>query len=145
MIQHRQESPPIASLTLKRWTANNSALSFEENQEAYDLHMLKMGKKFSKKYSTNIYKLNKVSREGKYSGFSLRKRPKIQFAMKYSVQNFVIFFELVIYSLNFQFSALLRSSTGLLTSWQMPRRPPSPTTASTLICSLRPKERRQTK
>ena len=56
----RQESASIASLALKRWTANNSSLEFEESQEAYDLHMLKMGKKLSKQYPTNIYKLNKV-------------------------------------------------------------------------------------
>lgn len=57
----RQESCSVAGLAIKRWTANNSTLSFEESQEAYDLHLLKMGKKFSKKYPTNIYKLNKVS------------------------------------------------------------------------------------
>ena len=57
----RQESQSVAGLAIKRWTANNSTLSFEESQEAYDLHLLKMGKKFSKKYPTNIYKLNKVS------------------------------------------------------------------------------------
>ena len=57
----RQESQSVAGLAIKRWTANNSTLTFEESQDVYDLHLLKMGKKFSKQYTTNIYKLNKVS------------------------------------------------------------------------------------
>ena len=59
----RQDSQPssLASLALKRWAANNSAMAFEDCQEAYDMHMLRMSKKLSKQYSTNIYKLNKVS------------------------------------------------------------------------------------
>ena len=53
----------LAQRVMKRWHGNqtHSTGQFEEAMADYDVHMLRMGKRFSKSYSLNIYKLNQVS------------------------------------------------------------------------------------
>ncbi len=48
---------------LQRWASqkSHSTLQFEDSMASHDMHMLKMGKRFSKIFPFNIYKLNHVS------------------------------------------------------------------------------------
>jgi len=61
----------IGSSALNRWKSmtsdKDSGVDFKsvdhDIMEEYDLHMMRMGKKMSKTYPTNIYTLNRVSQQ----------------------------------------------------------------------------------
>ncbi len=52
-----------AHTVCEKWKKNDelSKLSFTQRQDAHDLHMLKLSKHYSKLYSANVFKLNRVS------------------------------------------------------------------------------------
>jgi hypothetical protein len=76
-LKHGRDSSMIASpqlsigsSALNRWKSMNSdknsgvdvkSAADHDIMEDYDFHMMRMGKKMSKVYPTNIYKLNRVS------------------------------------------------------------------------------------